>query len=489
MKSMRTTFRIFAAAASAALGILTSCQQQGLDTPDVDGLTGKELVPVTLKASFVQTKVSYTETSAKNLKPVWEADDKVIGFDGNNNTYEFTVTDVDATSGAATLTGTAPANCTLHLIYLRGADKDDITSGSLSVNYKVQAGDNTIPAVMLADGKVTFGTGDFHFSNAGAVIGIDAVKGVPSGSTISKATVSGDNLSSATIAVSGEGKLIFTVGGSAKESISTVVPSGVTVDNAVGKLSKQVLIAIPAGAKIKNVTVETSIGKTYIYKLASPAILAANDYAYVEGKTFYEYVDLGDGLKWATCNLGASSPEEYGYYFAWGATEGFYPESTTFSHNFNWKNCPFNNGSSGYNSTYFEGHQSEFLNGMTLKPEYDAAHVMLGGGWRMPKSNELYALQTGDDITRAWTTDYNGTGIKGWIYTSKSDSRKSIFLPAAGYGSGTTLSQAGSSGTYWSSSLSSLYAGSAGFLVFDNSRTHTDLNFRYYGRSIRPIFD
>ena len=280
MKSMRTTFRIFAAAAFAALGILTSCQEQGL-VPFSDS---KELVPVTLTASFVQTKVSYTPTSAKNLKPSWEADDKVIGFDGNNNTYEFTVTDVNATSGAATLTGTAPANCTLHLIYLCGAAKGDITSGSLSVSYDGQAGDNTIPAVMLADGKVTFGSGDFHFSNAGAVIGIDAVKGVPNGSTISKITVFGDNLAAANIALN-DSKLALTATEAVGESISTGTLTGVTVTDEAGTLNNTVFIAVPAGAKVSKVSLDVE-SKTYSYELNAPESLTANQYTYVSGKKF-----------------------------------------------------------------------------------------------------------------------------------------------------------------------------------------------------------
>lgn len=285
MKSMRTTFRIYAAVAAAALGLLASCQQQPIGTPEKDGLSGNELVPVTLTASIAQTKVTYEETAEKNLQPDWEADDKVIGFDGNNANYEFTVSSVNP-DGSATLTGVAPANCTLHLIYLCGAGKDDITSGSLSVDYNGQAGNKTIPAVMLADGEVAFGSGNFHFHNGGAVIGINATKGVPGGSTISKITVYGDNLSAATVGLT-DGKLALTAGGSTGESISTGDGFSATVssDGKGTLVGNPVLIAVPADAKVSKISVVVG-SDNYIYTLKAPVTLARNEYKYVLGKTF-----------------------------------------------------------------------------------------------------------------------------------------------------------------------------------------------------------
>ena len=282
---MRTTFRIYAAVAAAALGLLASCQQQPIGTPEKDGLSGNELVPVTLTASIAQTKVTYEETAEKNLQPDWEADDKVIGFDGNNANYEFTVSSVNP-DGSATLTGVAPANCTLHLIYLCGAGKDDITSGSLSVDYNGQAGNKTIPAVMLADGEVAFGSGNFHFHNGGAVIGINATKGVPGGSTISKITVYGDNLSAATVGLT-DGKLALTAGGSTGESISTGDGFSATVssDGKGTLVGNPVLIAVPADAKVCKISVVVG-SDNYIYTLQAPVTLARNEYKYVLGKTF-----------------------------------------------------------------------------------------------------------------------------------------------------------------------------------------------------------
>lgn len=284
------------AAAAAALGLLASCQQQEAESLN----NQEELVPVSLTASFstVETKVSYTETTTGGIKlqPAWKVGDEVIGFDGVNNTYTFTVSEVDATTGVATLDGACPASCTLHLIYLCGATKENITDGSLNVSYANQAGtgsaDNvyTMPAVMLADGTVTSGSGDFHFSNAGAIIGISAVKGVPNGTTVTKVTVSGDNLSAATIALDGSQKLKLTVAAKTDDAISTAALSGVTVEDADGKLSTPVLIAVPAGAKVSKVTVAAG-GKDYSFNLGSAVEFAAGKYPYINGSSGQSFTE------------------------------------------------------------------------------------------------------------------------------------------------------------------------------------------------------
>lgn len=274
---------------SAALALLASCQRQDIETGDMSGLmpAGEGLVSASLTASFVQTKVTYSETTSMNLKPSWTEGDIVIGFDQDKRNYSFTVSSVDA-DGNATLEGSTPLNCTLHLIYLCGATTAEITSGSLPVDYTGQAGDRTMPAVMIADGEVRIGTGNFQFTNAGAVIGIDAVKGVPAGSTINRITVSGENLSSAAVSldeVSGKLKLAATV--LTDDSISTAEGFTATVsDDGKGTLeSKPVFIAVPAGAKVREVSVVAG-GTAYAYTLPSPVTVAKCQYTYVSGQPF-----------------------------------------------------------------------------------------------------------------------------------------------------------------------------------------------------------
>jgi len=130
-----------------------------------------------------------------------------------------------------------------------------------------------------------------------------------------------------------------------------------------------------------------------------------------------EMVDLGLSVKWANCNLGATKPEEYGRYFAWGDVVGQTWNGTKWS------------GDGFYTSPV---HQLDAND--NLKPECDAAHVLLGGNWRMPTRIECQELI--ENCTGTWTSDYNGTGKCGMTFTSKKSGfeGKSIFIPAAGIG-------------------------------------------------------
>ena len=189
----------------------------------------------------------------------------------------------------------------------------------------------------------------------------------------------------------------------------------------------------------------------------------------------HEYVDLGlpSGLLWATCNVGASSPEDYGSYFAWGETEtkSYYGWST-----YKWCNGSCNTLTK-YNTDSYYGTVD---NRTVLEMSDDAAHVNWGGSWRMPTYDEMQELK--DRCTWTWTTQGGKSG-----YRVTGPNGKSIFLPAAGYFSDGGLGSAGSYGNYWSSSL---YTGSpydAYSLFFDSSFLSMYCYSRCYGRSVRPV--
>jgi hypothetical protein len=157
----------------------------------------------------------------------------------------------------------------------------------------------------------------------------------------------------------------------------------------------------------------------------------------------HEYVDLGlpSGLKWATCNVGADSPEEYGDYFAWGEVE---PKPTydwsTYKYGTDWnqltKYCYDRDyGKDGFTDTK-----------TVLDPGDDAATMNWGGTWRMPTIAEQQELI--DNCKWNWTTQ---NGVSGYKVTGPNGN--SIFLPAAGYMYEGTLCRDGSRGHYWSSSL------------------------------------
>ena len=187
----------------------------------------------------------------------------------------------------------------------------------------------------------------------------------------------------------------------------------------------------------------------------------------------YEWVDLGlpSGLKWATCNIGASNPQDYGLYFAWGETEGHAAAEV------NWNQWEFSEES------YLAGSGYPISTNLTL--EQDAAHVYLGGNWRMPTKGEFDELRNSSYTTQTWTDDYNSTGAAGYVFTSKSNGN-SIFLPAAGYCGYKSVDDQGSRGGYWSGSwVSKKYAWHLYFKSGDISTRNNTL--REYGLSVRAV--
>lgn len=197
-----------------------------------------------------------------------------------------------------------------------------------------------------------------------------------------------------------------------------------------------------------------------------------------------EFVDLGLSVKWATCNVGATCPEEYGDYFAWGETE---PKNI-----YSWSNYKWSSNGSQYGIIKYtcadnqrEGiwyNKKTFVgdNKIILDLNDDVAHVNWGGKWRMPTKAEQDELR--NNCTWTWTSL---NGVKGYKVTSKSNGR-SIFLPAAGYWYGNNLNGAGSRGYYWSCWLTS-YSSSASGLYFYSDKIDYGGSNRYCGRSVRAV--
>ena len=179
-----------------------------------------------------------------------------------------------------------------------------------------------------------------------------------------------------------------------------------------------------------------------------------------------ECVDMGNGLLWATCNVGAENPEDYGDYFAWGETA---KKST-----YNWSTYLFNPSGDGSTFTKYTTY------GAILEAPDDAATVNWGSDWRTPTNAEWTWLR--ENCTWTWTTQ---NGVNGMLVTSFNGNR--IFLPAAGYRDDAGLYADGSDGYYWSSSLNESYSNSARCVNFDSGGVDRDNGGRFYGQSVRPV--
>lgn len=203
-------------------------------------------------------------------------------------------------------------------------------------------------------------------------------------------------------------------------------------------------------------------------------------------------VDLGLSVLWATCNLGATSPEEYGDYYAWGASEPWYEDGyaqekpqrhwKSGKSAYHWGDYPWGSSFDSmtkYNTIAMYGPNVD--NKIVLDQEDDAAHVKLGGTWRMPTSKEIKELIT--NCTSEWT---EVNGISGMMLTSKRNGN-SIFLAAAGCREGYDLYYVGGRGYYWSSSLNVDKPYNAHFMYFYQNYESLEYYNRCWGHSIRPV--
>ena len=194
--------------------------------------------------------------------------------------------------------------------------------------------------------------------------------------------------------------------------------------------------------------------------------------------TSAEYIDLGLSVKWAKCNLGASSPEQAGDYFAWGETET--------KNDYSWATYKWCNGTENSLTKYNTDPNRGSVDGkVDLDPEDDVAHVVLGGDWRLPTEADITELLDNKNCSWLFTTL---NGVYGFVVTSiiKGYTDRSIFLPAAGYRLNTNYDSS-VCGLYWSSTSRSDYSSKSWDLFFRQYGYYKDAFARYYGLPIRPV--
>ena len=196
----------------------------------------------------------------------------------------------------------------------------------------------------------------------------------------------------------------------------------------------------------------------------------------------YDYVDLGlpSGTLWATCNVGASKPSDYGLYFQWGDIKGYTKEQV-------------GTGSGKKKfvvdwSDYKWGSEPNFTKyttiGMTLDLEDDAAHVHMGGDWHMPTPAQIIELINTANTTSTWTTQ---DGINGRLFTSKKNPSKSIFIPVAGIAWDGSVQDSGDYGYVWSSMLSADVVIGGQYLDFYSDAAGLLSSLRFFGFSVRGV--
>lgn len=190
---------------------------------------------------------------------------------------------------------------------------------------------------------------------------------------------------------------------------------------------------------------------------SKPNVVVNKDRGRLNG---HEWVDLGLSVRWATCNVGASSPSDYGDYYAWG-------ETTT-------------------KSSYTDDNSRTYkvrMDDISGNPKYDAATANWGEGWRMPTKEELEELV--DKCDWQWTTQggHNGYKVTG-------PNGNSIFLPAAGWRIESPFGDAVDYGSYWSSTPDGSDTHCAYYLRFEGGRRYgVAWGYRFYGPSVRPVSD
>ena len=205
---------------------------------------------------------------------------------------------------------------------------------------------------------------------------------------------------------------------------------------------------------------------------------------YFMNNSLYEFVDLGlpSGTKWASCNVGAEKPEDFGLYFAWGETEGYTAEDVNNDvKQFNWTDYKLCGGSNSTLTKYNNNSSYGTVDNLTTLEQVDDAAYVSDNTCRMPTKEELEELTA--NTTSTWETL---NGVNGRRFTSKTNGN-SIFVPAAGgcdYGS---VYGVGSHGGLWSSSLGESLSRYAWFLDFGSDGVCVYYGSRYYGLTVRAV--
>ena len=410
----------------------------------------------------------------------WMAGDQIRIYNGAGESAVFTLSEgANTTDGTFTYAGEFDMEPPFMAVYPHTAtmDEDGV------VVFEVPAVQNLTEPGTFANGAnpmLAYGTDDnLYFKNLCGGLGI-RLYGDAHVSSITVMGIEGEKLNGQ-FEVYGEDEELETYPYDDEGNNLVTLTCDVTLTAAA---ITDFYAVLPVGVLHEGVIVEIYDGETMVGQIPFPESHAAQvvrntikSFQPVEVLT-HEYVDLGlpSGTLWATCNVGATNPEDYGDYFAWGETQ---PKDY-----YDWSNYQYCNGSYNTLTKYCTkasyGYNSYVDNLTILLPEDDAATANWGSGWRMPTKEEWQELYNNTTVT--WTTQ---NGVNGRLFTASNGN--SLFLPAAGFRNFSSLNGAGSDGYYWSSSLYTDGPDDAWYFNFDSDNYDMGDGGRRYGRSVRAV--
>ena len=501
----RVIFGILAAFA------VCSCQVEEINE------TAKESTLEVIKEAKVFTAIIDDTTSPETRTSLdaegnvlWKQGDQVSVFAGNTVNEQYQVTDASDGKTAASLNkvgdsgfgaGTEIDNNVAFYPYVSTAAIaksagsyiiSDITLPATQTYAEDSFGNGAFPMA-----AVTGSTGDMILKFKNVLGGLKLqLKGTASIASISITGNNNEVLCGATevTVANGDTPSINLTDASAK-TVTLDCGTGVALDS---KTATTFIIALPPITMTGGFTVivtdtegkQMEIKTTKSQTITRSSLLKMPVVVYVGAVVIPDgCVDLGLSVFWASCNLGAGKPEEYGDYYAWGEIDPYYSSQDPLTwkdgktNGYDWTSYKWlSSGSPKYFTKYnTDSSWGPVDNKTVLESSDDVASVKLGGKWRMPTDAEWTELIV--KCTWTWVTNYNGSGINGILV--KATNGNSIFLPAAGARQNAWSPEAGYNGAYWSSSLYNPLC--AWTFCFKSGDVNKFTYNRFYGLSVRPV--
>ncbi|MCQ2165759.1 MAG: hypothetical protein MJZ04_11410 [Bacteroidales bacterium] len=489
---MKKVFSVLAAAAVAALGILSCSKEQMAETtPSEEGIQLNITVGQLDGTADPDTKAVKTGWASGDRINIWydenisQNPDLVIAYDGSKW----------AVDHSAAVSGKMPAaSGTLTAMYVNGSLSDFSYAGEEgSCRFSAPRFSSVIdganrPARMplvsfvdrtdysFASNILTSNLADWLFRGANVQV---VISGLPAGEWALKCdrfkTPSSFNLTSNSPVT----RVMVNTGSAAGNyALSVANADGrafMYFCNGTDTDFNFTLFNTATGDKlfysVSGKSLDNSGTKLNAIKIPFSKFMAEGD---------YEYVDLGLSVKWATMNIGAKKPEDYGYYFAWGeTTEKTYYRWTT-EGDYKW-GIYDSSASPKYGMTKYTADVEGGDGLKTLQPGDDPATANWGSKWRTPTFDEIKELLDKTKCEWTWDATKKGYTVKG-LKTGNS-----IFLPASGYRYGLDLENAGAYGYYWSSSVRESSPGRAYYFNFNSDDHGWNYVGRYYGLSVRAV--